>query len=65
MKNNLMSALVFIVLGTALFIVSTFTPNSSIEKWSSFAFGILFPLYLFSINRLSKKLKPLLQRIKK
>jgi hypothetical protein len=65
MKNNLMSALVFIALGTALFVVSTFTHNASIEKWSSFAFGLLLPLYIFSMSKLSKKLKPQLQRIKK
>jgi hypothetical protein len=65
MKNNLMSALVFITLGTALFMVSTFTHDSSIEKWASFAFGLSFPAYLISVKLLSKKLKPQLQRIKK
>ncbi len=60
-----MNALVFIVLGTALFVVSTFTPNSSIEKWSSLAFGLLFPLYILSVGNLNKRLKPQLQRIKK
>ena len=65
MKNNLMSALVFIALGTALFMVSTFTHDNAIEKWASFAFGLSFPAYLISVRLLSRKLKPQLIRVKK
>jgi phosphatidylglycerophosphate synthase len=41
-----MRAMVFIVLGAALLIVSTFTKDPSTEKWSSFAFGASFPMFI-------------------
>jgi Ca2+/Na+ antiporter len=65
MKNNLIRSVVFILLGTMFFSVSTFTNTGSIEKWSSFAFGLSFPIFVLGIAQLSKQLKPQLQRIKK
>jgi len=49
MKNNLMRAAVFIVLGACLLIVSIYTKNTSIEKWSSFFFGFSFPMFVGGI----------------
>lgn len=65
MKKNLIRSIMFILLGTMLFSVSAFTNNSSIEKWSSFAFGLSFPIFVIGIAQLNKQLKPQLQRIKK
>jgi lipopolysaccharide export LptBFGC system permease protein LptF len=44
-----MRAVVFIVLGVCLLIVSIFTKNTSIEKWSSFFFGFSFPMFIGGI----------------
>jgi hypothetical protein len=49
MKNNLMRAVVFIVLGAALLMVSVFAKSPSVEKWSSFALGASFPMFLGGI----------------
>jgi predicted membrane channel-forming protein YqfA (hemolysin III family) len=49
MKNHLTRAIVFIVLGVALFTVSTLSTDSRVEKWSSFMFGFSFPLFVFGI----------------
>ena len=49
MKNHLMRALVFIVLGAALFTVSAVSKNSTVEKWSSFLFGLSLPLFVGGI----------------
>jgi len=49
MKNNLMRAMVFIVLGVCLLIVSIFTKNTSVEKWSSFFLGFSFPMFVGGI----------------
>jgi ABC-type dipeptide/oligopeptide/nickel transport system permease component len=46
MKNSLTRAVVFIVLGACLLILSIYTRNTSIEKWSSFFFGFSFPLFI-------------------
>ncbi|MFI5162596.1 MAG: hypothetical protein ACHQHN_15060 [Sphingobacteriales bacterium] len=71
MKNNLMRATVFIVLGTCLLIVSIFTKNSKVELWSSFFLGLSLPIMsealfrsgIISDSRNSKysKDKPVLQ----
>jgi Ca2+/Na+ antiporter len=65
MKNSLMRPFLFILLGTLFVTVSTLLTHGSIEKWSSFAFGLSFPIFILGISQLSKKLKPQLQRIKK
>ena len=44
-----MRAAVFIVLGACLLIVSIYTKNTSIEKWSSFFFGFSFPMFVGGI----------------
>ncbi|HEY4194087.1 MAG TPA: hypothetical protein VGM63_01020 [Mucilaginibacter sp.] len=49
MKNSLMRAVVFIVLGVCLLIVSIFTKNTSIEKWSSFFLGFSCPMFIGGI----------------
>lgn len=46
MKNNLTRALVFIVLGAALLIVSIVAKDPSVEKWSSFALGASLPMLI-------------------
>jgi ABC-type dipeptide/oligopeptide/nickel transport system permease component len=65
MKNSVMRSLVFVVLGIALFTVSAFAKDNAIEKWSSFAFGLSFPVFILGITQLGKRLKPQLIRIKK
>ncbi len=57
MKNNLMRAAVFIVLGTCLLIVSIYTKNSKVELWSSFLLGLSFPLYVGGIISIVKYFK--------
>lgn len=57
MKNNLMRAIVFIVLGACLLAVSTLTNNTSIEKWSSFLLGLSFPLFIGGIISIVKYFK--------
>ncbi|HTH82551.1 MAG TPA: hypothetical protein VL490_06430 [Mucilaginibacter sp.] len=49
MKNNLMRAAVFVVLGIALLIVSTFTKNKITETWTSFALGASLPMFIGGI----------------
>ncbi len=44
-----MRAMVFIVLGVCLLIVSVFTKNTSVEKWSSFFLGFSFPMFIGGI----------------
>jgi ABC-type dipeptide/oligopeptide/nickel transport system permease component len=44
-----MRSLVFIVLGICLIIVSTFAKNTTVEKWSSFLFGLSLPLFVGGI----------------
>jgi uncharacterized membrane protein len=65
MKNKIILSGVCIVLGIALLVVSIFTPNALVEKWSSFALGLSFPLFVYGITTLAKTLKPQLIRIKK
>ena len=57
MKNNLMRAAVFIVLGTGLLIVSMYAKNSKVELWSSFLLGLSFPLYVGGIVSILKYFK--------
>jgi hypothetical protein len=57
MKNNLMRAAVFIVLGTCLLIVSIYSKNSKVELWSSFFLGLSFPLYIGGIISIVKYFK--------
>lgn len=44
-----MRALVFVVLGICLVIVSVFAKNTVVEKWSSFFLGFSFPLFIGGI----------------
>lgn len=57
MKNNLMRATVFIVLGTCQLIVSIFAKNAKVEWWSSFLLGLSFPLYIGGIISIVKYFK--------
>jgi hypothetical protein len=52
--KKLMSAAVYIVLGTCLLIISILSKDTSIEKWSSFFLGLSFPLYIGGIVSLVK-----------
>ncbi len=52
--KKLMSAIVCIVAGTCLLLVSMLTKNASIEKWSSFLLGLSFPFYIGGIISLVK-----------
>jgi hypothetical protein len=65
MKNTLMRSLVFITLGIALLVVSTFAPSNSIQTWASFAFGLSFPLFTLGIIELTKRFKLQPIRVKK
>ncbi|MDB5133438.1 MAG: hypothetical protein JWP37_41, partial [Mucilaginibacter sp.] len=49
MKINFKTAIVFTVLGLALFIISMVTHNEFAERWTSFAFGLSFPLFIAGI----------------
>jgi uncharacterized membrane protein len=57
MKNNLMRAAVFIVLGIALLVVSIFTKNKTTETWTSFALGASVPFFIGGIISVVKHLK--------
>jgi len=65
MKNKMIWSAVCIVLGIALFVVSSFAPNTLVQAWSSFALGLSLPLFIFGITTLAKTLKPQLIRVKK
>ncbi len=52
-----MRAVVFIVLGVALFTVSTLSKDTIVEKWSSFLLGFSFPLFVGGIISLVQHFK--------
>ena len=62
MKKSLVRSILFILVGIALFTLSIVTKNVLTEKWSSFAMGLSFPLFVagiialaFHINRLRQQ----------
>ena len=49
MKINLKAAILFILLGVALFMISVLNHSNLAEKWSSFAMGLSFPLFVAGV----------------
>ncbi|HTD99249.1 MAG TPA: hypothetical protein VK668_08165 [Mucilaginibacter sp.] len=62
MKNSLIRSILFISLGIALFTLSMVTKNTFTEKWSSFALGLSFPLFVAGIIALAFHINQLRQQ---
>lgn len=52
-----MRAVVFIVLGVALLIVSIFAKNTTTTNWTSFALGAAFPFFIAAVIYVIKYIK--------
>lgn len=49
MKNHLTRAILFIVLGAVLLAFALLDKNPAVEKWTSFALGASFPMFIGGI----------------
>jgi intracellular septation protein A len=63
MKKSLMQAVVFIVLGIALLVVSLFAKNTTTMNWSSFGLGGATPMFIAAVIFIIKYVKQSKQQV--